>query len=332
MLKRLYAVMLMIQFAGVMNLAQAQQSTPVCLRLRANVQVFQPVVKLVDVIDSAPELLPRELREIDLCLIQLSGESIALDRQFIKLRLALCSDNRDIVLTGAEECQVQRIETAELTEASLEHFARLEVARLTDFQGEDVQVKVLQPVFRTNQRDVNLKVPLRFDFDFPRHSIWGRVSVQARAFHEDELVWSERVGMSVSRKCRVLAARRNISRDELVTPVMFEMQSTFTSEKIESPAIEQVIGKRSVKVIPAGSVVSADDFAEVQPANRDVVIHTRDAVRLVAKTRGLKFVVPRTQAMQSGRVGQLIRVKNLESNRIVTARVVAAGEAVVDLK
>ncbi|TWT43018.1 flagellar basal body P-ring biosynthesis protein FlgA [Thalassoglobus neptunius] len=332
MLKPIWVVTLVANMIGMVNLAHAQQDAPLCLRLLPDVKVLQPVVRLVDVVDTAPELLPEELRHIDLCQVEQSGSTITLDRRLIDLRLALCSVDRGIVLVGATECQVQRIESAELTEASLEQSARLEVARISGCSPDDVQVKVIQPVFRGRRPEVPSETPLRFDFEFPRHQIWGRRLVQVRALCDEDLIWSDRVPMVISRQRRVLTARMDIPRDEIVSPEMFEMKSLFDFGGLQSPTFEQVIGKRTVKMVEAGTVVTVDDLVDVQPVNRDVVIHVRDAVRLVAETRGLRFVVPRAQAMQTGRVGQLIRVKNLESNRIVTARVVGAGEAVVDLK
>jgi flagella basal body P-ring formation protein FlgA len=81
-----------------------------------------------------------------------------------------------------------------------------------------------------------------------------------------------------------------------------------------------------------GEKVTAADLLPVESNTAtEIVVRQRDAIRLIARQGQLEFVVPRAEAMQNGRVGQVIRVKNLQSNRIVNARLVSAEEAVVDL-
>ncbi len=58
--------------------------------------------------------------------------------------------------------------------------------------------------------------------------------------------------------------------------------------------------------------------------SRPILVHRRDVVRLVARSRF--FTVTATgQALQDGRLGQFIRVRNLKSQRVVVGRVVDRG-------
>lgn len=72
------------------------------------------------------------------------------------------------------------------------------------------------------------------------------------------------------------------------------------------------------RLITAGSPISEDDLEQA------VIVKRGSGVRLIAKVSGLGIEVQGI-AMQHGGVGDVIRVKNLSSKKIVSAKVVAAG-------
>ena len=94
-----------------------------------------------------------------------------------------------------------------------------------------------------------------------------------------------------------------------------------------------VSGLSPRRTIRPGEILTLSDFPE-QPGRgaSEQLIRSRDAVRIVGRRKALKFVVPAAEALQSGRLGQLIRVRNLQSNRIVVGRVTGRGEVEVPLQ
>ncbi len=78
----------------------------------------------------------------------------------------------------------------------------------------------------------------------------------------------------------------------------------------------------SAGVVPAGFQTIAAPQAE--PKSPPLLVRRRDVVRLVARTRYLT-VTATGQALQDGRRGQFIRVRNLKSQRVVVGQVVDAG-------
>jgi len=52
----------------------------------------------------------------------------------------------------------------------------------------------------------------------------------------------------------------------------------------------------------------------------------------VAVRKGVRFTIPAAEAMQSGRKGQIIRVRNLRSKQILTGQVVDRGLIEVPLE
>jgi flagella basal body P-ring formation protein FlgA len=62
-----------------------------------------------------------------------------------------------------------------------------------------------------------------------------------------------------------------------------------------------------------------------------VLVQAREPVRLIARKGVLKVTVPVAEALQSGKKGQVIRVRNLQSNQVIAGVVVARGEVEVPL-
>ena len=61
------------------------------------------------------------------------------------------------------------------------------------------------------------------------------------------------------------------------------------------------------------------------------LVKPRDVVRVTARKGSLTVTLHQAEALQSGEAGQLVRVRNLASNRVVVGKVVAAGEVEVAL-
>lgn len=97
-----------------------------------------------------------------------------------------------------------------------------------------------------------------------------------------------------------------------VVPVQFEVAAAPSAPKRLDASLQQA----SMTAAPAKDL-------------RTVVIKQRDPVKIVAKI-GSARIEAGGEAMQEGRVGDLIRVKNLESNRIVFGRVDESGAVIVD--
>jgi hypothetical protein len=85
---------------------------------------------------------------------------------------------------------------------------------------------------------------------------------------------------------------------------------------------------------PAPGVASRVDSSirqavRVEPKKNEPVIRTRDLVRIVAPIGNAQLTAS-GEAQQDGKLGDVIRVRNIDSNRIVSGRVEAPGIVVAD--
>ena len=87
--------------------------------------------------------------------------------------------------------------------------------------------------------------------------------------------------------------------------------------------IEDALGNRTTRMIYPGTVLKASMIASPPLVRRG------DIVRILATT-GTMTITATGMAKQQGRKGDAVRVKNTDSNRVITARVSGPGTVVVD--
>src|SRR5690606_36135569 len=82
--------------------------------------------------------------------------------------------------------------------------------------------------------------------------------------------------------------------------------------------------------IQAGETITLSDLTPItEDEEEPLVIQSRDVVQLVARGKGIRATVPAAEALDSGRVGDTIRVRNIHSGRIVVGEVISAEEVQV---
>jgi flagella basal body P-ring formation protein FlgA len=92
---------------------------------------------------------------------------------------------------------------------------------------------------------------------------------------------------------------------------------------------ELLVGRVAGRTIPALQIIKEQDLersaSTLAPAGRTVVIKRQDRIQMTAVVGDLKISV-RGEAMQDGRLGETIRVQNVESKQIVSGKVLSAEE------
>lgn len=127
-------------------------------------------------------------------------------------------------------------------------------------------------------------------------------------------VW---VTAQLERRLNVVVARRPLGRFKPIEAEDIEVQAVdlagLPADRIEDP--EAAIGKRTRRAVDSGAVLRPD-LLESMP-----LVKRGDRVRIVAETAGLR-ISAFGQAKQKGAQGELIPVVNLDSNKVIHARVV----------
>jgi len=125
------------------------------------------------------------------------------------------------------------------------------------------------------------------------------------------------VTAQLERRLNVVVARRPLGRFKPIEAEDIEVQAVdlagLPADRIEDP--EAAIGKRTRRAVDSGAVLRPD-LLESMP-----LVKRGDRVRIVAETAGLR-ISAFGQAKQKGAQGELIPVVNLDSNKVIHARVV----------
>lgn len=128
------------------------------------------------------------------------------------------------------------------------------------------------------------------------------------------------VELDVQRYEQLAVAGRRIEKDEVLTTALLHAERRLIrGDEGYLTWQEAVSGKKALRILSPGQVLRQTD---VEPAEGNpVLVKQRDVVKLTARI-GTVVVTATGEALQEGRVGQWIRVRNLSSNTVVQGRVV----------
>lgn len=135
------------------------------------------------------------------------------------------------------------------------------------------------------------------------------------------------------RERRIIPFRIDIIRDVVVAQRAIRADSTISESDITverrkvglikiAPNKSEVIGKRATKFIASGTILTPDLLSE------PILIKRGDIVTMVFESKTLR-ITAEGKALESGSLGQLIKVINTTSMKELTAKVV--GERTVEL-
>ena len=138
----------------------------------------------------------------------------------------------------------------------------------------------------------------------------------------EKRVW---VTVSLERLTQVVVARRPLGRYKPIDDDDLEVKTLdaagLPADSITNP--ELVIGKRTRRPVDSGTVLRPE-LVEFPP-----IVKSGDRVRIIAETAGLR-ISALGQVKQKGCQGELIQVVNLDSNKVIYARVVDAQTVKID--
>lgn len=146
----------------------------------------------------------------------------------------------------------------------------------------------------------------------------GRIPVSVRCRAPNS--WSIFMTGSVTAMLPVVVTRQPISRGDIVTSDMIATEpqdlSGLRSLYYTDPAL--VVGKEAKRNFAAGSVIFASQVKQPLAVSRG------QRVQILAR-HGAVQISSRGEALENGAIGDQIRIRNLQSERIVYARVEAPG-------
>jgi flagella basal body P-ring formation protein FlgA len=308
-------------------------SSTVVVSVRPDASVSEPQVTIGDVatLEGGTLQLRQSLAKLDLVGLSQAKPTATVLRDHIYYRLRLSDiDPKLFQVQGAPACQIS-LDRWELGEQEFVGAARRFLLQHLPARAEDLTVSLFQPLrnpcqLKGRPEDVRLDVDLHNNV-FPL----GKVRV-------DVVVWvkSERravvpLYLEVRLKKQVVVCTRRIERGEQLN----EDNCYLDNRSLDTlgnylGATELRAGRRVKKPLLTGQLVTDSDVEAVQDSS-PLLVKQQQLVDLVAPL-GPVVVKALGEALQDGRAGQLVRVRNVDSKIVVIGRVVERGVVQVDYR
>jgi flagellar basal body P-ring formation protein FlgA len=315
--------------------AFAADSVTITLKERATVVTGQVCLgSIADIKASSPALRVR-LSKLDLATLEDSEEIVVTARQVLARLVIDGVPSRQISLKGADETHVSRSKAVAQSPAAevdpakdaavLEQIGiQLSMSWLVPI--EDIEVRLVTAASGTSQPAPPNAVP---EIELPDSPDPGRISVRVRWVDGDKIVRIDLQTVEVRLRQTVLLAAASIPRGGILDPKLLIEDRRLLMSRVTPISLEETVGQPLRKALSPGEIVSAKDIAGGGAAAAH--IKARDVVRVTARKGSLKITMQAAEALQSGRVGDLIRVRNTQSNRIITGKIVSPRDVEITL-
>lgn len=163
--------------------------------------------------------------------------------------------------------------------------------------------------------------------ELPRHiSYNGPTVVKVNVSVDGRKVATEAVKLNIKLYKEVVVAAKTILRQETLTADNLKTErrdiNRLPFEFLTD--VNKAAGLTARRNIPLGTVLSSSML------DRPIVVKRGDKVTIVAKVDGTQITAP-GQAMQDGSENQIIKVQNLNSQKVITAKIIDASTVSVIL-
>jgi flagellar basal body P-ring formation protein FlgA len=259
---------------------------------------------------SGNEALAGAAGKIELGYISLPGQKIVIDRNIILSRLASSGiPSSCVTITGAEKTivgqQNQIIKASEFADAASAFLKK----NFPDCQFETASFPK-DLILSVNNKDIRLSASLI------KTSMKDQAKVRVAAFSNDTEIDSREIIFNLKYKCRRLVAQVDISPGEIINEKNTKVEIiTFNSPGSFDTALPY--GFIAKRLLRANSVISPDMTG---PAELPVLLKRDQTVTIKFEKLGL-LVTAAGMALQDGRVNECIKIKNIDSQRIIAAKV-----------
>lgn len=323
-----------LAFSTLMIATVARSEEPVTITLKPSVAVEDKIVLIGHIaeVSGGSETVREKIKQLDISAPPTDGPEFV-TQQHVQIRLLLADVTKQSYrMAGSEKSSIF---TADFTvERGLSEAALLSALQQT-YGGElhldqaDVEVRLTQPLPALDEFASNDVYEFRpFLPQFPR---LGRARINVGIYAQDRLIKSIAVSVEVRQLQTVAIATTLISREQPFTKDNVRLERRAFSTPQRESIDDSLLGLTSRRAIYVGQSISSRDAEPAAKEASEILIRQRDLVQLVARKGTLRIVVRTGEALQNGSVGQLIRVRNSDSQKIVLGRVVSSTQVEIAL-
>ena len=94
----------------------------------------------------------------------------------------------------------------------------------------------------------------------------------------------------------------------------------------------QILGRSVRGTVASGSILQMRDLQTASNSNANLLVKKGDAVQVIAVARRLRTSIRNVEALEDGRLGDRIRMKNRDSGKEIVGEVLGTGQAIVRVR
>ena len=252
----------------------------------------------------------------------LPGQTRFVDADYIRIRLKQAGFSTDrITIQGADDVRVTRTAAA-LPAARIREAVEMTLRSQMPWRNEDVTIKAIQ-------FDESVALPtgsLSYRIVPGRNEDYlGQVLVAVHLFVDGEPIRKIWANATISVMADVVVVSRPLSRNQPVEApyVTLERRDLANLPSDAIRRIDDVVGNRTTRMLNPGTVMQAG-MISLPP-----LVKRGEIVKIVA-TMGPMTITATGMVKQQGAKGDMVRVVNTDSNRIIMARVTGPGAVAVE--
>lgn len=302
----------------------AFSSDGIRLTLKSEAAIDQEAVRLSD-IATMTGASPAQLKSLGTTVVARSprpGQSRFVGLDYIRIRLKQAGvDTAGMIFKGPQDVRITRV-SARLPRQRIQRAVEAAIRRQMPWKNEDVTIRAI-----TFQDTVNLPTgKLSYRIDPKRNEDYlGRTILALHLFVDGEPVRKVWVNAIISVMADVVTVIRPLGKHQHIELADLSVERHDLAD-LPSGAVSRVedaLGNRTTRMIYANTVLQSSMIASPPLVRRG------DIVKIVANA-GPMTITATGRVKQQGSKGEMVRVVNTGSNRIITARVTGPGAVTVD--
>lgn len=294
--------------------ADTKESSALQIYLPREVAIKDSAIKLGQIsIIRGEDSLVAKAGEIALGKISMPGQNVIIDRPILLSRL-ICSGipKSKVKLSGAEKITVRRqeqvIKGSEFVELA-STFLKKNLPQGSVCQFEPVQIPK-DFIIPKHGKDVKLTPRLA------KNSSVNLAKVQIAVLQDTRQLAVSEVSFRLKYNCRKAVTSVDIPAGTVISPENTKIENTISNHP-EPDTWTAPFGLIAKHQLPANTKLRPN---MVSPAKPEIIIKRNQNVMIRIESSGL-LVTAIGKAMQKGSVGEYIKVRNMDSQRIILARV-----------
>jgi len=283
------------------------------VKLIPEANVANSVVRLGDIstVESDDKQLKSQIEAVRIWTFNKPGESKVIGAAHISARLQRARLNPKLLSFKGNQVKIVSKATTIRADEILNKVRKYLFQHIPHNKG-NIEVKPTSPIKPVTLPDGDVKIEIS-----PLAKSISRGRLEAKFFVNGKLCDKQRLSVKVYATYNVVVAQRNIPKNTLINQKYLKLEERKLSEADfgAMTEISEVVGKIAKKSIAKSRIITEDMLKSLPLVARD------DTITLVVYSKLLRI---RTKgiALQEGAHGQIIRIKNLNSERILVGEVI----------